>query len=462
MNAQGGTAHRPDYAEKGFWLETAGPYTESPPLAESIRADVTVIGGGFTGLSAALHVKKAQPGLRVVLIESHVIGYGASGRNGGFAMTLFGLTLGLTRSFFGQERALEAHRYMERAVDFVGELVQEYALDCDYERPGFLRAATTAGYARRIQHEIELAHSLGIEGIDWIDKTTLDEQVRSPLYLGAWWEPRCALVNPARLAREMKRACLEVGVEVYERTPAVEIARGQTITVTAPQGRITTERLVLAANAWSHLVPGLRRKQVPAWTYIVLTEPLKPEHFAEIGWQNRQGIEDARNLVHYYRLTSDNRLLMGGGDVQIAYGRDMERDEDERTWRALAEHIALVFPALKDVRITHRWGGPVSVPVDMAPAIGTLGDERTIWSLGCMGHGVSLTHLNGLTIAQMLRGEQTELTKVFMVNRRTIPWPPEPLRWVASAAIRGYMRAEDAIYERGQPRPEAAPPYRPD
>jgi glycine/D-amino acid oxidase-like deaminating enzyme len=457
--AEGGHA---DYLEKGFWLEAAGPYVESPALAETIQADVTVVGGGFTGLSTAYHVKRADPGLHVILLESHVVGYGASGRNAGFGMTLFGLTLGLTRTFFGKENALEAHRYMERAVDYLSELVEEHDLACEYERPGFLRAATTEGYARRIQEEIELAHVLGVEGIEWIDKAELDRQVRSPLYLGAWWEPRCVLVNPAKLAREMKRVCLEHGVEIYERTPVTEIRRGAAITVGTPKVSVTTERLVLATNAWSHLIPGIRSKQVPAWTYIVLTEPLKPAQFESIGWQRRQGIEDARNLVHYYRLTADNRLLMGGGDVEVAFGKDMERDSHRRVWHDLAGHIAQVFPSLKAVQITHRWGGPVSIPMDMAPAIGTLGDERVVWSLGCMGHGVSLTQLNGLTIAQILRGEQTELTEVFFVNRRAIPWPPEPFRWVASMAIRGYMRAEDQVYERKMPEPESRPAYQPD
>ncbi|HLV44500.1 MAG TPA: FAD-dependent oxidoreductase [Aggregatilineales bacterium] len=442
---------RPDYADKSFWLETAGSYEERPSLTTAIQADVTIVGGGFTGLSTAYHVKRAQPGLRVVLLESHVIGYGASGRNAGFAMTLFGLTLGVTRSLFGREKAADAHRYMERAVDYVGELVERHDLDCSYERPGFLRVATTEGYARRIQEEIELAHRLGLEGMTWLSAGEVAEQVCSPLYLGAWWEPRCALVNPARLARELRRVCLELGVEIYERTPVIEVERGQSITARAPRGRVRTERLVLATNAWSHLIPQIRRKQVPAWTYVVLTEPLEPRHFDAIGWRNRQGVEDARNLVHYYRLTPDNRLLMGGGDVAVSYGADMDRDTHYATWRHLAGHIAQVFPPLKGVRITHRWGGPVSVPVDMAPAIGTVGDERVIYSAGCMGHGVSLTHLNGLTIAQMLRGEQTELTGVFFVNRRTIPWPSEPLRWVASAAIRGYLRLEDRLYERGMP-----------
>lgn len=461
MNKPGPTVQRPDYMDKSFWLETAGPYTEHPPLAESVQADVTIIGGGFTGLSTAYHVKKAQPGLRVMLVESQVVGYGASGRNAGFAMTLFGLTMDLTKTFWGRDRALQAHRYMERAVDYVGELVEMYQLECDYERPGFLRAATTPGYAKRIQHEMELAHSLGIEGIHWLSKDELAQEVCSPLYLGAWWEPRCALVNPARLAREMKRVCLEHGVEIYERTPVTEIRRGQRIDVLTPGGTVSTERLVLATNAWSHLIPQIRAKQVPVWTHIVLTEPLGAEQLAAIGWQHQQGIEDARNLVHYYRLTADNRLLMGGGDIEIGYGSRMDYDASERVWRRLAAHIALIFPSLKNVAITHRWGGPVSVPVDMTPAIGTLGDERVIYSLGCMGHGVSLTHLNGLTIAQMLRGERTDLTNVFFVNRRAIPWPPEPLRWVASAAIRGYMQAEDAVYERSMAKPDGALEYRP-
>ena len=166
-------------------------------------------------------------------------------------MTLFGLTLGLTKTFFGAEKAAQAHRYMERAVDYVGELVERHNLDCSYERPGFLRVATTEAYARRIQEEIELAHRLGLEGISWLSADELREQVYSPLYLGAWWEPRCALVNPAKLAREMRRVCLELGVEV-ERTPSGDQAQEHILS--PPRGLVRTERLVLATSAWSHLI----------------------------------------------------------------------------------------------------------------------------------------------------------------------------------------------------------------
>ncbi len=158
-------------------------------------------------------------------------------------------------------------------------------------------------------------------------------------------------------------------------------------------------KLVLATNAYSLLIPQLRRKQAPAFTHIVLTEPLSERHLAEIGWCNRQGIEDARNLVHYYRLTADNRLLMGGSDVSLTYGDDMEHDKNARIFADLERDVVKIFPPLQGVRFTHRWGGPVSVTVDMAPALGYLGDQRAVYSLGCIGHGVSLAHLNGQTIS---------------------------------------------------------------
>ncbi len=443
-----------DYRTKSFWLGSA-PYEPSPPLAGDIAVDVAIVGGGFTGLSAALHLRQAEA-LDVAVLESEVIGFGASGRNGGFAMTLFGLTMSLTGLRFGKEKAREAHHYMERAVDYVGELVERYSIESEYERNGFLRVATAPGYVKRIREEIEQAHALGIDGIEWLDADETAKRVRSPLYLGAWWEPRCALLNPAKQAWGLKRAGEANGVRFFENTPALSIARtGAGLTLRTAHGSVRAKKLVLATNAYSHLIPALRRKQVPAFTHIVLTEPLSPERLAPIGWQGREGIEDARNLVHYYRLTSEDRLLMGGGNIGITYGKDMDHDLDAAVFRELEAYIPRVYPSLKGARITHRWGGPISVPLDMAPAMGFLGDERVVYSLGCMGHGVSLTQLNGRTIADLILGRQSDLTSVFFVNRRTLPWPPEPLRLVLGQAIRGYMRAEDAWYERRTPKTTA-------
>ena len=436
-----------DFKEKSYWMTTR-EYVPGAPLQDDIEVDVAVVGGGFTGLSSAYHIKKAEPNLRVVLLESDVIGFGASGRNAGFSMTLFGMTLGLTARRFGKKKAKEAHHYMERAVDYLRDLVAELKIDCDYEHPGFLRVATSEKYKKRILKEMELVHKLGLEGIEWLGKEQTQEQVRSPLYLGAWWEPRCGLLNPAKLSWGWADVIKSLGVEIFENTPVAEIVRANgKVRLETPNGRVRADKVVMATNAWSHLFKGLKRKQVPAWTYIVMTEPLKDEHLNEIGWQNRQGIEDARNLVHYYRLTDDNRIVMGGRDVSMAYGKDMDKDLNTEIFAGLKDDVRELFPALEDVRFTHEWGGPVSVPLDMAPAIGYAGDKNVVYSLGAVGHGVSMTHLNGLTVADLILERKTDLTDMFFVNRRTIPWPPEPLRYLAGKAILGYMHWEDRQYD---------------
>ena len=436
-----------NFKEKSFWLSTR-TYAPGNPLNEDIDVDVAIVGGGFTGLSSAYHLKKAEPNLRIAIVESEVVGFGASGRNGGFNMTLFGLTLGITAIRFGKKKAKEAHLYMEKAVDLLRALVEELHLDCDYEHPGFLRVATSEKYKARIQEEIELAHKLDIKGIEWMGKDRLEQQVKSPMYLGAWWEPRCGILNPAKLAWSWKDVLAPMGIEIYENSPAAEIfQKNGKIFIKTPNGHIRADKVVMATNAWSHFFPKLRRKQSPAWTHIVLTEPISEQKFEEIGWHNRQGIEDARNLVHYYRLTADNRLLMGGRDVSVSTGYDMDRDLNPITFEGLKKDVRQLFPTLKDICFTHEWGGPVSVPMDMAPAIGYMGDKNVVYSLGCVGHGVSLTHLNGKTISDMILERQTELTDVFFVNRKTLPWPPGLLQNMAVKAIMGYMHWEDRRFD---------------
>lgn len=436
-----------DFRDKSYWLTTRN-YEPGAALEGPIDVDVAIVGGGFTGLSAAHHLKRAEPAMKVALLEAQVIGFGASGRNGGFNMTLFGLTLSITALRFGKEGAREAHRYMERAVDTTRDLIADLGIDCEYEHPGFLRVATSEKYRDRILHEIDAARALGLEGIEWIGREEVQQRVASPLYLGAWWEPRCGLLNPAKLSWGWKDVVTGQGVRVFEGTPVVEMARdGNRVRLETPTGRVLADKVVLATNAYSHLIPQLKRKQVPAWTHIVLTEPLTEKRLAPIGWRGREGIEDARNLVHYYRLTADNRLLMGGRDVSIRPGADMDGDLDDRVFSDLERDVVQTFPSLEGVPFTHRWGGPVSVTMDMAPALGRLGDERVVYSLGCMGHGVSMTHLNGATVADLILERKTDLTDVFFVNRRTLPWPPEPIRTLAARAIRGYMRWEDRRFD---------------
>ncbi|MBT4089778.1 MAG: FAD-binding oxidoreductase, partial [Deltaproteobacteria bacterium] len=210
---------------------------------------------------------------------------------------------------------------------------------------------------------------------------------------------------------------------------------------------IHSEYLVLATNAYSILFPQLKKLQIPAFTHIVLSEPLTPEQYAAIGWKNRAGVEDARDLIHYYRLTADNRIAMGGGDISLAYGTNLDKDLNEKTFTHLKNHVVDIFPQLKGIQFTHQWGGPVSVTTDMTPVIGYLGtDKKAIFSMGCIGHGVSLTTMNGRTIAEMITGQQTERTQMFFVGRKVFPWPPDLISYGLGQAIRGFMRLEDRVY----------------
>jgi len=431
-----------------LWLDTYGPYTPEPSLQGDLTVDVAIIGGGFAGVATAHELKRAEPSLRVAVLEHQTVGYGASGRNGSFAMTVVGLGFGTMAMLRGKQFVQDAHRYMMRAVDTLDELIQREGLDCDRIRPGFLRAATAAGYVKRIQHDVKLMNDLGFDDIHWIDADAVRARVNSPRYLGAMLEPRLVLINPAKLVREEKRLVLKLGAQVYENTPVLEITRTPKFKLQTPKGAATAEKIVFATNAYSHLFPELNAKQVPAFTYMVATEPLTPEQLAPIGWANREGVEDARNLIHYYRVTPEDRLVMGGGPVGLTYGGKLDLDSDEPAWAHLHDHIRWLFPSLKGVKLTHRWGGPFSVTMDLTPALGYVGDKRAVYNLGCIGHGVSMSHLNAQTMRDLLLERQSDLLDCPFVNRRVIPWPPDPIRTGAAVALRAYLQVEDWWYER--------------
>jgi glycine/D-amino acid oxidase-like deaminating enzyme len=433
-----------DYEEKSYWLGES-PYEESPPLDGSTKVDVAIVGGGFCGLSTAYYLKRADPSLRVAVLEDKVVGYGASGRNAGFAMTLMGFTLSITSLRFGKRKAKQAHDYAHRAVDHIGQMVDSHGIDCDYEKPGLLTVALNPAQAKRLQDEIELAEKLGIHGLKWIEGDAVRAEIHSPTYLGGRWEEQCALINPAKYVRGLKRVAQEEGVEVYERTPVVAAHLDPILHLDTPSGLVEAEKVAFATNAFSVRFPQLRSKQFPVFTYIVLTEPLSEERLADIGWGGRQGIEDARNMIHYYRLTPDNRILFGGSDAQYYFGGPVDRDRSPRVFRNLERDLRQTFPSLKDVRIEHRWGGPVSVPLDFFPAMGYLGKgKRVAYSLGCIGHGVAPMNMAGQVMRDLVLEKDTELTDLFFVNRRVIPIPPEPLRFALGEGIRRALRAQDA------------------
>ena len=438
-----------DYRSKSFWLESLPQtITPNPALSGSKKANVVVIGGGYTGLSTGYHLKQIHPDLEVSILESDICGYGASGRNGGFSMTLFGLTKGITKFRFNDKKARAAQVYMEEAVDYLHDFIELNNIDCDYEKSGYLLVGTSPAQVKRIEHDFKIMEKWGLKGVERWERDRLKEEFNTSFYKIGWFEKRCGILDPARLAREMKRLAQEKGVVIYENSPVIDFKKisSSRFHVKTDKGEITADYLVFATNAYSILFPQLKSIQRPVFTHIVMTEPLSEQQLDGIGWKNRAGIEDARDLIHYYRLTKDNRIVMGGGDVSLGYGSQLDRDLNEKTFSHLQNHVLEIFPQLKGIRFTHKWGGPVSVTMDMAPVIGYLGEnKKAIFSMGCLGHGVSMTTTNGRAIAEMICEKKTKRTQMFFMGRKTIPWPPDLISYGAAHAIRGFMKIEDAI-----------------
>lgn len=438
-----------------LWLAEYGDYRAEPSLADDISIDVAVIGGGFLGMATSIALRRRDPAASVAVFEAKTAGYGASGRNGSFAMTVIGLGFGTTAMLRGKRFLRQAHAYMEQCVDRLDGFIDEAGLDCAKIRPGFLRVATTPAYVKRLQRQVRLMSSLGFGDIEWIDAAATREKVNSGRYLGAMWEPRLLLMDPARLVREEKRHAIAVGADVYENSPVLAVAKipgaAGGYRLLTPHGSVTAAKVVYATNAYSHLFGELGRLQTPAFTYMIATEPLTGEQLAPIGWAGQQGLEDARNLIHYYRLTPDHRIVMGGGPVGLGRDGELDHDSDQKAWDHLERHIHWLWPHLSGVAITHRWGGPFSVTMDLTPALGYLGEDRTaVYGLGCIGHGVAMSYLNGEVLADLLigDGDGAVARQCPFVNRRVIRWPQEPSATAAKYAIRGYLQAEDAFHER--------------
>ena len=432
----------------GFWMETLPDTSPVESLQGSQKCDIAIIGGGFTGLSAAYNARKLIPGADVRVVEANICGSGSSGRNAGFSSPLFGMGKAMTAMRFGKENAMAAHQYMLDAVDYLERLIKEQSIECDYERPGSILVASSRAMIKRIEKELSIAESWGLDGVELWDKVKLAKEFKTDFYMRGVFEDHCAVLNPARLARGLMRIAQEAGSIVYEKSPVIrieEVTNGYR--VKTPDGELYSERIVFATNAYSVLFPDLSVKQTPIFQYIVLSEPLTDKQLESIGWQSRVGLEDACNALHYYRLTADNRILMGGGDIVPGFGKKFSYDSNRKVFAHLKKYVTRIYPQLKGLKFSHQWGGPVSIALDQAPVIGYTGrNNRAIYSLGLMGHGVSMAPYNGQCIAELLANQTTKRTEMFFVGRKTTPWPPHIIRYPLLQGIRGLLKLQDKLY----------------
>jgi len=439
-----------------FWQYKYGDYSANAALPPgSYDTDVLIIGAGYTGLTCAREIRKDDNTKRVMVLEANDIGFGASGRNGGFNMTLFGVEPEVTLLRWGKEKTREAQTYTQKAVQYVKDLIESEHLDSDYEHTGMLRIAYTDKQARRLKKTYELLSDITKPGsFEYLGGEETQKRVNCPRIKAAIFEPETGILDPCKHVRSLKRLAEREGAEIYENTRVTGITRQNgSSTVQTGGATIRAKKLVIATNAWTHHLktsPRVANVQAPVWTYQIVTDPLTPEQWQGINWDNRVSIEDNRQLVHYMRITTCGRITMGGGSIGVEYNnKKMDLWKNDKIWSDLETHLKWMFPALAHINIHYKWGGCISANMDMTPEIGFIGDSNTIYSTGCIGHGVSLTQLNGRLIADLVLGKETSLTKFWIVNRKAIHVPPgNMLRFAGVKLIEGALKAVD-WYEEG-------------
>jgi glycine/D-amino acid oxidase-like deaminating enzyme len=412
-----------------YWLDDPARPMPEPTLTERIEADLVIVGAGYTGLWTALLAKQADPKREVVLIEKGEAGGAASGRNGGFVSAL------LTHSFQNGVNRWPAE--MKRIVELGNEnlngierTIEQFKIDCDYIRSGEINLALEA-------HEVEELRGLQLAAIPfggrliYYDRDQLRARVDSPTYLGGCFNPDNGMVNPARLAWGLRRACLESGVCLYENTGALGLsARREAVFVRTDYGGVEARCVALATNGFPPLLKRVSHYVVPVYDYVLMTEPLSESQRNSIGWRGREGLSDSGNQFHYYQITVEGRILWGGYDAIYYWNNAVGPQLEHRpaTFARLAGHFFQTFPQLEGLRFTHAWGGVIDTCSRYTVFWGRALGGRTAYALGYTGLGVGASRFGAQVMLDLLDGRRTERSSLGMVRSKPFPFPPEPLR----------------------------------
>jgi glycine/D-amino acid oxidase-like deaminating enzyme len=435
-----------DASPVSYWLDQPDAPAALPALGGTARADLAVVGGGFTGLWTALLAKERDPARDVLLLEGRRVGWAASGRNGGFcsASLTHGLANGLDR--FGAEMPT-LDRLGRQNLAEIADTVDRYSIDCAFERTGELVVATGDWQLPGLAAAAAAARGLGGDPV-LLDAAGVRAELDSPTYVGGLWDRAgCAMLDPARLAWGLRRACLAAGVRIHEHSPVTRISRdGSGLRLGTPRGTVRAAVAVLGTGAFPP--PLLRRLQlylVPVYDYALMTEPLSAGQLASIGWRHRQGAADTGNQFHYYRLTADNRILWGGYDAVYYNGGLITAAQDQRpaTFTRLAGQFFDTFPQLAGLRFSHAWGGVIDTCARFCAFYGTAHGGRLAYAAGYTGLGVGASRFAGNVLLDLLSGAPTERTELAMVRSKPIPFPPEPVRSAVIQLTRASLARAD-------------------
>ena len=446
------TGELPRPARRSWWLEEAlehDPGEPSPMLSRDTSADVVILGGGYTGMWTAYFLKERDPGVDVVILEQDICGGGPSGRNGGFVNAWWGYVDEIVE-LFGEERGLALCRAAERSVKDVGEFCERHDVDAWFALGGDVGIATSPAQRGRWQGTVGAARRYGVpDRAVALTPEKVGGHCRSPVFDGGMLYPDQATVQPARLARGLRRVLLEKGVRIHERTPLLRFARGRTTVSETPSGAVRAGRAVIALNAWAASWKAFRSRLAVRGSYIVATTPA-PEKLADIGWTSDVALWNFRAAVNYLRTTPDGRIVFGTGGMQPGLARATGRgfDYDRRHVATVVAQLHRMFPSFRDVPLEAAWGGPIDVSGSHLPYFGTLAPGNVHFGHGYTGNGVGPCLLGGRILSGLVLGIDDEFTRLPLVGHRPRRFPPEPLKsigsYVANEAILRKDAAEDA------------------
>jgi glycine/D-amino acid oxidase-like deaminating enzyme len=415
----------------------------SAPLRGEERAALAIVGGGLTGLATALAVRDRFPGRRVVVLEAERCGLGASGRNGGMALTGTALDLDDLESRLGSDRARRVSAWLARGLDILKERARQSGAVATIEEVGTLSLARTPRHRHAQKRRLEAYRRFGVEA-ELLEGPALQRAFRSPLYRSAFHVPSgAALVDPWRLTTGLRALAIERGVVVHEDSAVLSLEEGTEVRLRTAGGALTAPSVVLATNAFTPGLGFFRRRIAPVHVSCVATAPLPRAARAAVAWEGRQAAWEEGRVYHFLRLTRDDRVLLGGGNIDYRLGGSTRFDPGRRHAK-LERALRRIFPPLARVPVTHRWSGLVDFARDFLPSFGVTGKAHNIhYALGYTGHGVALTHLAGETLASIYAGDSLPDEARFLVGRRLPTIGVEPFRWLAVNAVRnGWLMLE--------------------
>ena len=431
------------------WFEDDDRPAPLPPLDGDTTCQLLIVGGGFTGLWAAIQAKERMPDLNIILVEQTFIGDGASGRNGGFLSS--SLTHGETNSnyhFPGEGDRLYdlGQTNMKGFID----TLDRYKIDAHYEKVGETTVATNDAMVAQLRQQYEAEKAVG-DDVVWFGRDEMQQQVNSPTYLAGLWrrDGLDGVVHPGRLCWGLKKTIVSLGVQIYESTPVRGLTLdGKGMATTCDNGIIKSDKVLMATNAFRSPLPQIRKQVIPVWDYQIATEPLNNEQLSTIGWgQSRHAISNAANMFHYYRITKDNRITWGGGGAVSYYyasRTDQSVADDQHRFERLAKEFLETFPQLAGVKFTHRWSGIIATSTRFCMVPGTAYDGRVAWSIGYTGLGVGATRFGARIGLELLGYQPSDILQMQFIRKKALNWVPEPFRWIGVTLTRHALSKADA------------------